>query len=96
MIGPGANGWCMLPNPASMGGVCSMVYMAIRTQIYLTEEHRVRLRDRAAREGRSMAELVREAVDAFLSGEDDLDATFGAAPEVAARVPSRDEWDRHR
>ena len=41
-----------------------------------------------------MARLVREAIDAFLQGDDDLDATFGAAPGIESSVPSRDEWDR--
>lgn len=69
--------------------------MAIRTQIYLTEEQRVRLRERATRQRVSVAEVTREAIDRYLSSEDDLEATFGVAPGLAAAVPSRDEWD-HR
>ncbi len=70
------------------------MYMATRTQVYLTEEQRARLNERARREGLTMAQLVREAVDAYLSAEDDLKATFGAAPEIASSIPSRDEWER--
>ena len=65
-----------------------------RTQIYLTEEQRSRLDERARRDGLSMAHLVRDAVDAFLVGDDDLDATYGAAPGLVAGIPSRDEWER--
>jgi hypothetical protein len=43
-----------------------------------------------------MAEVVRDAVEQYLSAPDDvgaaLDATFGAVSAVV--VPSRDEWDR--
>jgi hypothetical protein len=41
-----------------------------------------------------MAEVVRQAIDRYLEREDDLDATYGAAPGFGATVPSRDEWDR--
>jgi predicted DNA-binding protein len=69
------------------------MYMgATRTQIYLTDEQRARLDERARREGVTLAQLIRRAVDEMLEAEDDLDATFGAAPEIAAAVPSRDEW----
>ena len=68
------------------------MYMATRTQIYLTDDQRVRLIDRADRQGSSMAQLVRDAVDSYLASENDLDATFGAAPDIAERVPARDEW----
>lgn len=39
----------------------------IRTQIQLTEEQAARLRDAAAAEGRSMADVIRESVDAYLA-----------------------------
>jgi hypothetical protein len=43
-----------------------------------------------------MAEVVRDAVEQYVSAPDDvdvaLDATFGAVSAVV--VPSRDEWDR--
>lgn len=74
------------------------VYMAARrTQIYLTAEQRKRLDERRHRERRTLAELVREAVDAYLTDRSvdpatALDSTFGALPKL--EVPSRDEWDR--
>jgi hypothetical protein len=67
--------------------------MATRTQIYLTDEQRARLAERARREGVPMSQLIRDAVDDLLAGDDDIDATFGTAPHVANRVPSRAEWD---
>jgi predicted DNA-binding protein len=70
------------------------MYMAQRTQLYLTEEQRARLNERAHRDGVTMASLVRAAIDAYLAGEDDLDSTFGVAPQLVATVPSRDEWER--
>lgn len=68
-----------------------------RTQIYLTPEQRKRLDALALRRRRSLAALVREAVDAYLAqagpdAESALSATFGRAPEL--EVPPRDEWDR--
>lgn len=69
--------------------------MATRTQVYLTDEQRARLGERARASGRPVSELVREAIDAMLAAEDDLDATFGSAPRIGAKVPSRGEWDRH-
>ena len=74
------------------------LYMAsTRTQVYLTIEQRKRLDELGRKEHRSLAELVREAVDAYLavappSPASALDATFGIAPDID--VPSRDEWDR--
>jgi hypothetical protein len=69
---------------------------ATRTQVYLTGDQRRRLDERGRREGRSLAHMVREAVDAYLASEPDrqaaLDATFGALPEL--EVPSRREWER--
>lgn len=76
-----------------------MLYMStVRTQIYLTKEQRRRLDARGKRESKSLAALVREALDAYLverRPEDIqavLDATFGSMPDLV--VPSRDEWDR--
>lgn len=71
-----------------------MMYMVIRTQIYLTEEQRARLIERARAAGIPMAQLVREAVDALLSDEDDVEATYGSVRGIADRVPPRAEWDR--
>jgi hypothetical protein len=74
------------------------LYMAAtRTQVYLTQGQRDRLDALGHREGKPLAELVREAVDEYLehSAPDAagaLAATFGALPEL--EVPSRDEWDR--
>ena len=69
---------------------------ATRTQVYLTAEQRRRIDEVARAEGITLAEVVRRALDAYLSAEReasaDLAATFGADP--AARAPSRDEWDR--
>ena len=76
----------------------TVLYMATkRTQLYLTEEQRRRLDDMGKRKGRKMAEMVREAVEAYLNRPhadfaEALDATFGKAPQI--EVPSRDEWDR--
>ena len=74
------------------------LYMAAtRTQVYLTLEQRKRLDAIASTEHRSLAEVIREAIDAYLAGAPPepgvaLEATFGIAPDF--RVPSRDEWDR--
>lgn len=71
---------------------------ATRTQIYLTQEQRDALDRRAMREGRTLAQLVREAVDAYLArgGASGVNAasssTFGALPDL--EVPPREEWDR--
>lgn len=51
----------------------------------------------AAREGITLAEVVRRALDNYLEGlvvdpADILRATFGA--DTAMAPPSRDEWDR--
>jgi hypothetical protein len=68
--------------------------MATRSQIYLTDEQRARLRERAQAQGVPMSQLIRAAVDQLLATDDDLDATFGSARSLAERVPSRAEWDR--
>ena len=68
--------------------------MATRTQIYLTDEQRARLSERARATGRPVSELVRKAIDDLLAADDDLDATFGSAPGIGPKVPSRDEWER--
>ena len=75
-----------------------MLYMATRTQIYLTEEQRSSLDELRRREGKTLAELIREAVEQLVASKrpdpgDALDQTFGSAPRLS--VPSRDEWDRH-
>lgn len=70
---------------------------ATRTQIYLTEDQRERLDVLREREGKSLAELVREALDAYLAvaapdPDEALTATFGSVPHISP--PSRGEWDR--
>jgi len=76
------------------------LYMgATRTQIYLTKEQRAKLDAVAKREKRSLAGLIREAVDRYLetvpsAADRDriLAETFGALPDL--EVPPRSEWDR--
>jgi hypothetical protein len=72
---------------------------AQRTQIYLTKDQRAKIDRIRHREGKSLAEVVRDAVDAYADEREldvaaALDATFGTMPDLA--VPSRDEWDRAR
>jgi len=69
--------------------------MAHRTQVYLSDEQRARIDEVRRRDGKSLAAVVREALDAYLdrSHSDSaaaLEATFGVAPDFA--VPSRGEW----
>jgi len=76
------------------------LYMAsTRTQIYLTKEQRAKLDALAKREEKTLAELIREAVDRYLETEPSaadrdriLAETFGAIPDL--EVPPRSEWDR--
>ncbi len=68
-----------------------------RTQIYLTGVQRDRLDAIRRRDRKSLAQLVREAIDAYLGGDQaDVDqalkASFGSIPDLD--VPSRDEWYR--
>lgn len=76
----------------------TVLYMpATRTQIYLTTGQRRKLDAQGRRTGRSLAAVIREAVDAYLAEEEidpatALDATFGSLPSL--RVRSRREWDR--
>jgi hypothetical protein len=69
---------------------------ATRTQVYLTVDQRRRLDARARQEGRTLAHLIREAVDVYLAGEPDidslLDATFGPMPDL--EVPTREDRAR--
>jgi hypothetical protein len=70
---------------------------AVRTQIYLTEEQRLRIDRVVDEQGLTMAEVVRRALDAYLdSAAPDpslaLAATFGTNPDF--EVPDRNEWDR--
>lgn len=70
---------------------------ATRTQIYLTTDQRKKLDEIGQRQGKTLAQLVRDAVDCYLEEVDPdierrLAETFGSAPNL--EVPSRDEWDR--
>lgn len=76
------------------------LYMpATRTQIYLTKKQRQQLDARRKREGKTLAAVVREAVDAYVARDGAsaadiqavLDRTFGSIPDL--EVPSRDEWE---
>ena len=73
-----------------------------RTQIYLTADQRKRLDELAKREGKTLAQLIREAVDEYLREVErenvdiqaHLDRFFGIAPdfEVPPREWGRDVW----
>jgi len=78
----------------------AVLYMAAtRTQIYLTKQQRRELDARRKREGKTLAAVVRDAVDAYVAADRAssadrqaiLDRTFGIAPGF--EVPSRDEWE---
>ena len=96
--GPAALGKYPGPRLRSPNQCILLLYMAaLRTQIYLTQDQRKELDARAEREGASLAELIREAVDEYLDSrpasiDEALASTFGAAPD--AQVPSRSEWDQ--
>jgi metal-responsive CopG/Arc/MetJ family transcriptional regulator len=73
------------------------LYMAsTRTQIYLTKEQRAKLDALGKREHKTLAELIREAVDRYLEEspkrDEVLKRTFGIAPDF--EVPDRSEWNR--
>lgn len=74
-----------------------LLYMAAtRTQIYLTRRQREELDRLVEREGASLAELIRDAVDEYLGArpvgiDEALRDTFGAVPE--AEIPDRAEWE---
>jgi Arc/MetJ-type ribon-helix-helix transcriptional regulator len=78
---------------------------ATRTQVYLTQEQRDRIEELRSRDGRTLAEVVRAALDEYLEthGREAeearrekrqrvLDETFGVAPDFP--YPNRDDWDR--
>jgi hypothetical protein len=69
---------------------------ATRTQIYLTAVQRAKLGEITRREGKSMAQIVREALDAYLAErrpdpDEALATTFGSMPDLV--VPAREAWD---
>jgi Arc/MetJ-type ribon-helix-helix transcriptional regulator len=78
---------------------------ATRTQVYLTQEQRDRIEELRARDGRTLAEVIRSALDEYLKthGREAeearraehqrvLDETFGIAPDFP--YPNREESDR--
>jgi hypothetical protein len=77
---------------------------AIRTQIYLTEEQRRQIEELRTSDGRTLAEVVRAALDEYFATHSReaaeelaerqrvLDETFGCMPDL--EVPPREEWDR--
>ncbi|HEV2250978.1 MAG TPA: ribbon-helix-helix protein, CopG family [Candidatus Limnocylindria bacterium] len=70
--------------------------VATRTQVYLTKEQRRALEARRQREGKTLAAVIRDAVDAYIAADVAdrqaiLDRTFGSIPDF--EVPSRDEWE---
>jgi Arc/MetJ-type ribon-helix-helix transcriptional regulator len=78
---------------------------ATRTQVYLTEDQRREIEKLRASDGRTLAEVVRAALDEYLATHGPaaeearrretqrvLDETFGIAPDF--EVPPREEWDR--
>ena len=71
-----------------------------KTTVYLPEDLMSELHDAARRSGRSQAELVRDALRAYLDGEDrPAPRSFGrgADTELAARDSKawlRRQWDR--
>ncbi|HEX9122479.1 MAG TPA: CopG family transcriptional regulator [Actinomycetota bacterium] len=70
-----------------------------RTQIYLEESQDERLARRAAAEGTTKSDLIREAVDAYLAGSDDataqLEAFRAAVRAAAGTVPRLPEGRRY-
>jgi hypothetical protein len=78
---------------------------ATRTQVYLTEDQRREIEKLRASDGRTLAEVVRAALDEYLAAhgpaaeearrrktQQVLDETFGIAPDFKA--PPREEWNR--
>ena len=74
---------------------------ATRTQVYLTQAQRTGIDELRARDGRTLAEVVRAALDEYLARKRPVtpeerqriyDETAGSIPDID--VPSRDEWDR--
>jgi hypothetical protein len=78
---------------------------ATRTQVYLTEDQRRQIEELRARDGRTLAEVVRAALDEYLlthgraAAEREqaerqriFDETFGSIPDFP--YPDRSDWDR--
>jgi Arc/MetJ-type ribon-helix-helix transcriptional regulator len=77
-------------------------YMAAtRTQVYLSPEQRCAIDELRASDGRTLAEVIRAALDEYLAAhrkptlaemQRRLDEALGSMPGL--EVPSREEWDR--
>lgn len=71
----------------------------VRTQIQLTEEQAARLKAAAAQRGVSMAELIRQGIETFLSSRDERppEEKYRRAARLAGRFRSgrRDVAERH-
>ncbi|MEX2047872.1 MAG: ribbon-helix-helix protein, CopG family [Chloroflexota bacterium] len=74
-----------------------VLYMgATRTQIYLTEQQRKALDARRRRERKTLAAVVRDAIDAYIGApatadaQRILDESFGTLPNL--KVPPRSDW----
>jgi hypothetical protein len=78
---------------------------ATRTQVYLTAEQRRQIEELRAADGRTLAEVIRTALDEYLATHGRaaekkrraetqrvLDETFGSMPNL--EYPDRDEPDR--
>jgi hypothetical protein len=78
---------------------------ATRTQVYLTAEQRRQIEELRAHDGRTLAEVIRTALDEYLASHGPaaeearraemqrvLDETFGSMPDL--EVPPREEWNR--
>lgn len=88
-------------------GLCCILrcMAATRTQVYLTDEQRRQIEELRARDGRTLAEVIRAALDEYLETHGQvarereraetqriLDETFGIAPDFP--YPDRSDWDR--
>ncbi len=77
-----------------------VLYMgATRTQIYLTDRQRKALDARRRRERKTLAAVVRDAIDAYLGVpatadvQRIIDASFGSIPDFK-NPPRREAWRR--
>jgi predicted transcriptional regulator len=70
---------------------------ATRTQVYFSPQQRDQLDALAKRDGKTLAAVVREAVDAYVGRESPnlqgtLDESFASLPDFEAAT--RSDWDR--
>lgn len=78
---------------------------ATRTQVYLTDEQRRQIEELRSRDGRTLAEVIRTALDEYLATHGPkaeaerraemqrvFDKSFGSMPNL--EVPPREEWNR--